>query len=132
MKPKPSRVESRGTDEDEWRAALYADLLSNPQVLRAAQIELSRIAAGGTIIPHKSDIEAARCYLRACLTNMSIYELQSITVEAAGALWARGAWGATKYRINGGRRRDHKRRFKSPRPSSSSTADKDDEDDDDN
>lgn len=94
----------------EWYAACFAELISQPEVRRAAQLELARLAAGGTITPHTADLEAARPYLKKCVENMSAMELENISAESAGALWPRGALGAARYRERQGKNRHRKRR----------------------
>lgn len=111
----------------QWYETAFAQLVSSPEVRRAAQLEMSRLAVGGATAPEAADLEAARVYLRRCIANMSVLEVESITAQSAGALWARGALGAARYRAEGGMRRKRKRRFKSLRRAS--TANRDDEDD---
>jgi hypothetical protein len=53
-------------------------------VLRAARLEMGRLAAGGPLTPQNADLQAARPYLRRCVMNMSIVELESITSDAVG------------------------------------------------
>ncbi|HKY36579.1 MAG TPA: hypothetical protein VJN18_11605 [Polyangiaceae bacterium] len=105
-------------------------LVSREDVLRAARMEVRRLMADGSLLVSSADIEAARPYLRRCVLNMTVYEVESITAEAAGALWARGAVGAARYRVEGGRRRKRGRRFKSLRTERQATDPGGDDDDD--
>ena len=124
MKPRSSSDDGMR----DWYEAAFAQLVSSPDVRRAAQIEMSRLAAAGEVAPQAADLEAARVYLRRCITNMPVPEVESITAREAGALWARGALGAARYRLEGGRRGKRRRRFKSLRgPSTAEPADSDDE-----
>lgn len=124
-------MKTRSPSDDglrDWYEVAFAQLVSSPEVRRAAQLEMSRLAVGGEVAPQAADLEAARVYLRRCITNMPVPEVESITANEAGALWARGALGAARYRLEGGGRRKRRRRFKSLR--ATSTTGRDDSDDD--
>lgn len=96
----------------EWYETSFAELVSNADVRRAARLEMVRLADGSDVIPLQSDLEAARNYLKKCVMNMSPVELQVLSAEEAGALWARGALGAARFRKDGGPHRVRSRRLR--------------------
>lgn len=98
----------------EWYAACFAELVSEPEVRRAAQIEIAKLMQSSGVTLHNADLEAARPYLRRCVENMSTMELESLGAESAGALWARGALGAARYRQRQGKRRRLRDRGRPP------------------
>ena len=87
----------------EWFEASFAQLVSNTDVRRATRLELTRLAAGTDLSPQQADIEGARNYFKKCILNMSTAELQALSADEAGALWARGALGAARFRCDGGK-----------------------------
>jgi hypothetical protein len=96
---------AKASEMEDWYLACSAEILARTDVRRAAQAEVARLSASNSIELHNSDIEAARPYLKKCLRNMSPMELETLTAEAAGALWARGALGAARYRQRQGKRK---------------------------
>lgn len=85
-------------DLDTWYESCFAELVTRPEVRRSAQLEAARLGASSGITPQAADLEAARPYLKRCLRNMSVVELENLSAGSAGALWARGALGAARYR----------------------------------
>ncbi len=102
-----SRPESK---DREWFEVSFAQLVSDTDVRRAARLELARLAAGSDLNPQQADIEGARNYFKKCVFNMSTAELQALSADEAGALWARGALGAARFRRDGGKRKRRLRR----------------------
>jgi len=96
-------------DLEQWREACFAEIVTRPEVRRAAHLEAGRLGATSGITLQAADIEAARPYLRRCLQNMSVAELETLPADSAGALWARGALGAARYRQRQGKRRRPRR-----------------------
>lgn len=96
-------------DQQTWRDTCFAEIVTRPEVRRFAQIESARLGSASGTVPQAADIEAARPYLRRCLENMSVIELENLSAESAGALWARGALGAAKYRQRQGKTRRRRR-----------------------
>ena len=94
----------------EWYEASFAMLVSNDEVRRAARTEMDRLAAGTDLSPQMSDLEGARNYFRKCIFNMPVVEVEALSATDAGALWARGAFGAARFRRDGAKRKHRLRR----------------------
>jgi hypothetical protein len=93
----------RTEDVAEWYELAFVDVVSDPNVRALARRDATRLASPEGPFPEAADFEAARPYLRKCMDNMSVAELEELTDEQAAALWARGACGAARFRKQGGR-----------------------------
>jgi hypothetical protein len=94
----------------EWYETAYTQLVTNPEVQRAARLEAARLAAGSDLNPQASDLQAARRYLHTCVMRMSVTELENLTAHEAGAFWGRGAYGIAQFRRDKGLRKHRRRR----------------------
>lgn len=88
-------------DEREWKQAVYERAVSEPQ-LKALAWNIADLATGdGVPSVNAGDMAAARRYLRACMLNMTVTELQAVTSNELAGLLARGAMGAARHRARG-------------------------------
>lgn len=91
------------TDEDRnWKMDFYIATAGDPEVKALAW----RIAVAARMpddpVLSVADLAASRNYLRKCMQRVPSNELQTMTPEELAGLWARGALGAARYRVNGG------------------------------
>ena len=89
----------------DWHQAAVAQFLADPDVQRAARLEMARLAHGTDVSPEESDLQGSRNYLRKCILNMSDVEVENLTVHDIGMLWARGGFGSARYRRDKGRKK---------------------------
>lgn len=90
-----------GDDEREWKQSMYEQAVSDPNFKSLAWQMAERLVGADDPELGAGDVEAARRYLRACMLNMSVYELQTVTTQELAGLLARGALGAARYRAAG-------------------------------
>jgi hypothetical protein len=87
----------RQSDEDrDAKLEYFHHAVSNPEVKRRLSLHLSSMEGGDEVAP--SDVQAAGNYLRTCILNMDMPELEMKSLDELAALWARGALGAAQYR----------------------------------
>lgn len=89
-------------DEREWKQAMYERAVSDSKIKGLAWQMAERLVGAGDPELGAGDLEAARRYLRVCMLNMSVYELQTVTTHELAGLLARGALGAARHRANRG------------------------------
>jgi hypothetical protein len=89
-------------DDRDWKLAVFEDVVAEQAVQERAWA-LANGMHEPSIHPTLSytDLQAARRYLRQCVLNASVAELQGMTERDFAALWARGAIGACVYRGQG-------------------------------
>lgn len=85
-------------DEREWKQAVYERAIANQELKAMAWQMAERESASESVALGPGDMEAARRYLRVCMRNMSVYELQTVATHELAGLLARGALGAARFR----------------------------------
>lgn len=89
-------------DEREWKQAMYERAVADQQLKSLAWHMAQSLGGPGDPALGAGDLEAARRYLRVCVLNMSVYELQTVTNSELAGLLARGALGAARHRAGRG------------------------------
>lgn len=79
--------------------SIFLGFVDDPEIENLAWNLANELRSGDDPRIHPADVTAARPYLRTCLMRMSEAERSSLTHHSAGALWARGALGAARYRV---------------------------------
>lgn len=85
-------------DEREWKQAVYERAVADPQVKALAWNIANHATGEASPAVNAGDMAAARRYLRACMLNMTVTELQAVTSNELAGLLARGAMGAARHR----------------------------------
>ena len=85
-------------DEREERETHYLRTIEPPEYLRAAELQATAMREESDPKIYRSDLAAGTRYLRTCMDNMTLSEVQYRDDQVFVALWARGALGAARYR----------------------------------
>jgi hypothetical protein len=88
-------------EEREYRQARFEEIVADPWVRSRVLDHLSFLSDDDEPGVAPADIEAARSYLKQCMSNMSLNELSQKDRNDLAALWARGSLGAARYRAQG-------------------------------
>ena len=87
-------------DELADRETWFVNVVQNPRRRTQALQQAEKLRGEADPEIQDSDIEAAKCYVRACMNNLSFTELERRSEEDFVELWGRGALGAARYRVN--------------------------------
>ncbi len=84
-------------EDDEAKTAIYAELIASKEVRALVSTHIGLMHDGYPPVG-PADVAAAQTYLKACIDNMTLVELDSTSDDHLAALWARGCVGAALYR----------------------------------
>lgn len=87
-------------DELEDRETWFLNVVQHPGNRAQALKQAEKLREDTDPEIQTSDLEAAKCYVRACMDNLSFTELERRSEEQFVALWGRGTLGAARYRAN--------------------------------
>jgi hypothetical protein len=85
-------------EEREAKLEYFYDAVANPNTRQRVSFHIRAMHEGDPPVA-PADVQAAQGYLKACILNMSLAELDLKTQDDLAALWARGSIGAAQYRM---------------------------------
>ena len=92
-------------NEREERETHFLQIVESPPYRRAAELQAAAMREESDPQIHRSDLAAGTRYLKTCMDNMTLSEVQYRDDQVFVALWARGALGAARYRAAKAKRR---------------------------
>jgi hypothetical protein len=92
-------------EEKDDREVRFLNVIEDDDYRQQALQEASKLRETGDPEPRFADLVAGTRYLRKCMDNLRLTDLQSRDEVEFVALWARGTLGAARYRASKGKRR---------------------------